>query len=383
MASNIYRVAFLAAISGFVPGMAQERLDPSSIKFDLRDDAPVKLVSCDSGESRKSTHVGSLVIDLHITAKLRNTSGNTIRSVTLMLLAQESIPGGKMSSSAASANVAPGETFDMQINGRLMRPAPMQATAGPLVRVSVDGILFNNYEFYGPDRLNSHRQMVAWAMQADRDRKYFKQVLQSRGKTGLRQEMLESLNRQLERPHLDVQLARGRSTTSIASSPDQMSRFTAFLQIPESPIKPTEGWAEIAGNEVRTPRIEIQNTSPKSIRYVEIAWLVSDLQGKQYLAGSVPASEGELYLPPGRTAKLIQDTSLRFSRNGGRPVDIKSMTGFVSEVEYADHNMWIPRREDLARDDLLRVMPPSPLEQRLTDLYRDSLDAVIRELNKF
>ena len=67
-----------------------------------------------------------------------------------------------------SFNVAPGETFDMQINGRLMRPVPLQAAVGPLVRVIVDGILFKNYEFYGPDRLNSHRQMLAWAMQADR-----------------------------------------------------------------------------------------------------------------------------------------------------------------------------------------------------------------------
>jgi hypothetical protein len=383
MASRIHHLILAAAIAGIVPGTAQDRLDPASaIKFELKGDAPVQLVSFDASESRVSSRGGALVMDLHVVAKLRNTSGDTIRSVTLLLLAQEATPGGKMSSSAVSANVAPQGTFDMQINGRLMRPVLAQAASGPLVRVIVDGLLFKNYEFYGPDRLNSHRQMVAWAMQADRDRKYFKQVLQTRGKAGLKQEMIDSLNRQADRPHLDVQLSRGRATTSAALSPDQAAQF-AFLQLPDSPVKPMSGSAEIARNEARAPRIEIQNTSAKSIRYVEIAWLVQDLQGKEYLAGSVPASEGELYLPPGRKARLIQDTSLRFSRNGGQPVDIKNMTGFVSEVEYSDHNIWIPRREALKNSDLLRVMPPSLEEQRLTDLYIKGIDVLVNELNRF
>ncbi len=381
MASNLYRVILLAAIAVIVPGMAQERLDPaSSIKFALPDDAPVQLVSFDAGDSRVSSRGGALLIDLHMVAKLRNTSGNYIRGVTLLLQAQEAPLGGRMSSSVASINVAPQETFRMGIDGRLMRP--VQTGSGPLVRVTVDGVLFKNYDFYGPDHLSSRRQMLAAEMQAERDRKYFKQVLQTRGVAGLQQEMLDSLNRQAERPHLDVQLARGRATSSAGSSPDHVAEFT-FLQIPDSPIKPMTGWAEIARNEAHSPKIEIRNTSSKSIRYVEIAWLIKDKQGTEYLAGSVPASEGLLYLPPGRTAKLQQDTSLRFSRKGGRPVDIQNMTGFVSEVEYSDHNIWIPTRENLKHDNLLSVMPPSPEEQHLTDLYRQSIDVLVRELNKF
>ena len=384
MGSNIHRIAGLAVIGFLAPALAQERLDPASaIKFDLKDDAPVRVVSFDAGDSRVSSRGGALMIDLHMVAKLRNSSGDYIRSVTLLLSAQEATTGSRMSSSVASANVGPGETFDMRIDGRLMRP--VQAGGGPLVRVIVDGILFKNYEFYGPDRLNSHRQMLAWAMQGDRDRKYFKQVLQTRGVAGLQQEMLDSLSRQSERPHLDVQLAaRGRATTSAASAPDHMAQF-AFLQLPESPIQPTNGWAEIARNQVRTPKIEIRNTSPKSIRYVEVAWLVKDLKNQEYLAGSIPASDGELYLPPGRTARLLQDTSLSFTRNGGQPVVIQNMTGFVSEVEYSDHSIWIPTRESLKRSNVLQVMPPSFEEQHLTDLYRQpkGIEALVRELNKF
>jgi hypothetical protein len=279
-----------------------------------------------------------------------------------------------------SGNVAPGDVFDMAINGRVMRPA--QGAVGPLVRVTVDGVLFRNYEFYGPDRLNSRRQMIAREMEADRDRKYFKQVLQARGPDGLKREMLESLSRQNERPHLDVQVAHGPSVASSALSPDRQENF-AFLQLPDSPIKPMNGSAEIARNLVLTPQIQVQNTSVKNIHYVEIAWLVKDVQGNSYYAGSLPASDGELFLPPGRTARMLQDSSLRFSRSGGQPVEIRNMTGFVSQVEYADQSVWIPKRESLKNSDLLRVIPPSPEELRLTDIYNHKgIDALVRELNR-
>ena len=321
------------------------------------------------------------MIDLHISARLRNTGKDYIRGVTLLLMAQESTAGGRMSIAFPSINAAPGEVFPVSIDGRLMRP--LQPGYGPLVRVNVDGVLFKNFEFYGPDHLNSRRQMVAWGLQADRDRKYLKQVLQTRGVAGLQQEMLESLDRQAKRPHLDVTLARGRSTALALDSPAHQAQF-AFLQMPESPVKPQEGWAEIAGNEARKPSIEVHNNSSKLVRYVEIAWLVKDMKGREYLAGSIPASEGELYLPPGGSARLLQETSLRFSRNGGQPVDIQNMTGFVSEVEYSDGSVWIPKLESLRRSNLLRILPPSPEEQHLTDIYRkEGPDALVRELSKF
>lgn len=380
MGSNKYIRVGLPALMVMTAAVAQDRLDPAtSIKFDLRNDAPIKVESFDSSESRVYSRVGTLVIDLHVVAKLRNTSRDNIRGVTLLLLAHESIAGGKMSTSV-SGNVAPGDVFDMAINGRMMRPA--QGAVGPLVRVTLDGVLFRNYEFYGPDRLNSRRQMIAREMEADRDRKYFKQVLQARGPDGLKQEMLESLSRQSARPHLDVQVAHGPSVASSALTPDRQENF-AFLQLPDSPIKPMSGSAEIALNLVRTPQVEVQNTSVKNIRYVEIAWLVKDAQGNRYFAGSLPASDGELYLPPGRTARVLQDSSLRFSRSGGQPVEIRNLTGFVNQVEYSDQNVWIPKRETLKNSDLLKVIPPSSEELWLTDLYNHKgIEALVRELNR-
>jgi hypothetical protein len=110
---------------------------------------------------------------------------------------------------------------------------------------------------------------------------------------------------------------------------------------------------------------------------------VKDKEGHEYLAGSVPGSSTAMLLPPGQKSRLLPDTSLRFSRTG-RPVEIQGMTGFVSQVEYADGKVWVPSRDALKSSPLLRIMAPSPEEQRLADIYANKgLSALIAELNRF
>jgi hypothetical protein len=260
---------------------------------------------------------------------------------------------------------------------------PTQAAAGPLVEVNLDGVLFQDLSFYGDDRLNSRRTMTAWEMEAQRDRDHLKRVLAGNGPDGLRHEMIESLARQAERPQLDVRVARGGPVVSSAAAPAEHQEQFAFLKFPDSPVEPVEGSAQLAGNEVRAPHIQVLNKSDKAIKYVELGWLVRDRTGQQYMAASLPAADPALYLPPGRTARVLQETALRFSRSG-QPVPIQSMTGFVSEVQFADGKVWVPNRQNLENAQLLKVLPPSNEEQRLSDLYRTKgLAALIEELKKF
>ncbi len=190
--------------------------------------------------------------------------------------------------------------------------------------------------------------------------------------------MLDSLARQDERPRIDVRVSRGGRAVGSAAEPERTARF-AFLKMPDAPVEAIDGWAEVAGNEARTPTIQVLNRSTRPVRYVEIGWIVKDQQGHEFLAGSVPAAESDLFLPPGRKGRVLQDTSLRFSRNAGEPVSIASMTGFVSQVEFADGEVWVPSRSSLPP-----VVAPSPEEQRLADLYRTKgLNAVVEELRKF
>jgi hypothetical protein len=260
---------------------------------------------------------------------------------------------------------------------------PTQAAAGPLVEVNLDGVLFQDLSFYGPDRLNSRRTMTAWEMEAQRDREYFKRVLAQNGPEGLRHELIESLARQAERPQLDVRVARGGPAVSSAAAGAEHQEQFAFLKFPDAPVEPVEGWAQLAGNEVRAPRVQVLNKSDKAVKYVELGWLVRDRTGQQYLAASLPAADPALYLPAGRTARVLQETALRFSRSG-QPMSIQGMTGFVSEVEFADGKVWVPNRQNLENAQLLKVLPPSNEEQRLSDLYRSKgIGALIEELKKF
>ena len=383
--SNSIRGLAVAAglIACAAPVAAQETtLDPAnSVRIDLPPNSPLDLLEKTMGDSRATSRGGAIVLDLHMGLTLRNSGSKHIRGVTLLVTAQEFAPGGKGSVARPSIDVAPGQTFTLPVDIRLVRP--VQQTPGPLVHVQLDGVLFDDLTFFGPNKLNSQRALTFWEVEAQRDRTYFKQALQARGESALGEEMRKSLARQADRPQLDVSLTRnGRPVGAVVPSTDHVAQF-AFLNLPNAPVQPVEGWAAISGNEARSPQIEIVNNSGKAVRYVEIGWLVKDKQGHEYLAGSVPASESTLLLPSGHRTKLLQDTALKFSHIG-RPIEIEGMTGYVSEVEFADGRVWVPSRRDLDSSPLLRVTAPSPEEQRLADVYsKKGLTALVAGLNRY
>ena len=359
-------------------------LDPqTAVQVNLRDDSPVTLLSAALGESRATARGAALVLDLHMLLTLRNASPNRIRGVVLSVVSQEVTVGGKASVSAPSLNVGPGEAFPVRIDLQLMRPT--QAAASPLVKVELDGVLFQNLAFFGPDKLHSQRTLTAWEMEAQRDRENLKRVLAQAGAEGLRQAMLEIQAREDDRPQLNVRLVRRRALSGAGAVAGGIrTEQFAFLHFPNAPVEPVDGWAELSGrgDVAEAAHIDVHNRSNKPVRYVELGWLVSD-ENRQYMAASLPPSGPELVLRPNETARLDQDTELRFSRNG-EPLSVRRMTGFISQVEFSDGKIWVPSRQDLAGAALLKVLAPSPEEQRLADLYlKKGLPALIEELKKF
>jgi len=231
--------------------MAQQPpLDPrSSLKIDFPKDSPVLVVSADMGDTATMARGSAMVIDLRASLSLRNSAPRRLRGVTLLVSAQEVTAGGKASVSVPSLNVASGEAFPVRIDLRLLRPL---FPVGPLVVVSLDGVLFEDLSFFGLDKLHSRRSMTVWELEARRDRRHFKSVLSARGQEALRQELLESLARQSDRPRVDVQFARGGRTTNLDAG--RAVQF-AFLRVPDSPIEPVGGTARIAGNEATSPSL--------------------------------------------------------------------------------------------------------------------------------
>ncbi len=354
---------------------AQSPLDP---RIEFGADAPLAVVSSNWGESKTTARGGAMVIDLKSSIVLKNLQNKRIRAVTLLVLAQDVTPGGKGSISLASLDVGPKENFPVKIDMRLLRP--LDGNGGSLVRVRLDGVLFEDLSFLGDNRLNSRRSMLLWEMEARRDRKYFKSVLEARGLDGLQKEVLTSLQHQAERPKVDVQMARGLIGMPATAAAENRQVQFSFLRMPDAPIDIMAGSAKVAVNSAHMPEFTVRNKSSRAVRFMDIGWIVKDSGGREFLAGSLPA---DLMLSPGGMGHIDQKASLKFS-DGGSPVTIQGMTGFVNHVEYADGEVWIPSRASLEDPRLARVAAPSPEEQRLTDLYRrKGAKALAEELKKF
>src|SRR6185312_1440039 len=103
-------------------------LSSSSFSIELGKDSPVMMVGTTTGQSRATSRGSALLIDLHMSLSLRNTSAKRIHSLKLGVIAQEVAVGGKGSVAQTGMNVAPGETFPVRIDTLLMKPAQ---AAGP------------------------------------------------------------------------------------------------------------------------------------------------------------------------------------------------------------------------------------------------------------
>src|SRR6202790_1540587 len=265
-------------------------------KIELPKDSPVTVVSADFGDSNEMARGGAMLLDLHAALSLRNSSARRIRGITLLVMAQEATLGGKGRITFTSMDVGPQETFPLRVDLRLLRP--LQASAAAPVEIGLDGILFDDLSFYGPDKLSSRRAMTVSEFEARRDRKYYKALLAEGGSQKLQQAILESLAHQADRPAFDVQVVRGGRATNF--EPEKEVQF-AFLKLPDSPIELTDGKARISGNEARAPRLDVQNRSDRPVRYLEVGWILQDRNGREFLAGSVPAA---LQLGPGQKSPL-------------------------------------------------------------------------------
>jgi hypothetical protein len=379
--TRILLVALLLAVSA----LGQETaLDPaSSFKINFPQDSPVTLVSFDLGGSKATVRGGAMALDLNSGLLLRNSSGKRIRGVTLLVLAQDFSPGGRGSVAVPAVDAAPGENFPVRIDLRMLRP--LAAGNGPLVQVLLDGVLFEDLSFFGENRLNSRRSLTVWELEARRDRRHFQQLLEARGPEALQRELVASVSRLQERPRLDVQISRrGRlprpaGAPATVFEPERPVQFS-FLRLPDAPIELTGGAAKVAGNEAKAPSIDIVNKQGKAIRHLELGWVVGTRDGVEFLAGTLPA---DVQLAGNGRTSILDEAALRLTSRTGSRVVIDNLVGFAHSVEFADGQLWIPSRAALEDPRLARLLPPSPEEQRLVELYRKfGLKALLADLRK-
>ena len=362
-------------IVAMAAGAAFSQSGPVHGKIDFPSNSPVSLLATDWGESGAQARGGAMEVDLRLSLQLRNEDKRRIRGVTLAVVTQQSAPGGKAWITVPTLDVAPGEAFPVRWNVRLLRP--LQNGGAPDVEVTLDGVLFDNLSFFGPDQMKSRRAMTVWELESRRDRKYFRSLLEAQGENGLRAALIDSQQRQMDRRvQPGMSLASGRAPR-VTNTEIERKVDVAFLKMPESPIEPLSGTARLSGNEAVVPQFEIRNKSDRWVKHFEMGLIVRDKDGREFLAGSAPADPS---LAPGQKSFVTQETALRFSGTAM----VEGISGVVTSVEFNDGQFWIPSRAALASDPRLRTMiPPSPEEQRLVQIYKKrGLTGVMDELKR-
>jgi len=343
-------------------------------------DSPVLFVSFNMGPSTVRPRGVSMALDLHASLMLRNVGNKPISGLTLRVEAEDLKASGKGSVIMPSLNVQPGEVFPVRIDMELLRPFNVPKSDSALVQVSLDCALFTDLTAYGPDKLHSRRALLVFELEAKRDRRYLAKLLEDDRLPQLREELnfgLQDLNPQ----QLGLELLRAPSPDSRGERPLAVSP----VSFRSSPVQPLRGAAQVAGNEVRGPRVEVQNISRKAVRSIGMGWIVRDERGREFVAGSVPSA---LNLAPVATASMVEPGTLRFSRPTGQPMMIGGLMAFVNDVEFADGKLWIPSRADIeeATSDpvLRRELASSPEQQRLTEIYRKKgMSGLSEELRRF
>lgn len=363
------------------PGLlrADDRSSMPWLNVEFPRDSPVGVISFSLGDSTASVRGISLAMGLHTSLTLRNNSGKPLRALTLLVQAQDLTPAGKASVTVPSLNIMPGEIFPVRLDLELLRPFSSTRTGSALVEVTLDCVLFDDLSSYGPDKLHSLRSLLVYQWQARRDRRYFRALMET-GQTAKLQEEMNFGLPDARPPELGFELLSDIRRVSANSRALPL----AFVPFPDAPVELLKGDARVYRNEVHTPELDLQNLTHKTLESVELGWILHDNDGRDYMAGSLPAN---VQIGPVQQARVLQGTVLRFSHSSGRPVLVDGVTAFVSNVQFSDGGLWIPSRADISQSNLdpalKRAIVSSPEQQRLTEIYRrKGMNALAAELKK-
>src|ERR1051326_1000621 len=87
-----------------------------AVQVNLPSNAPLTICGVSMDNSRATARGAALALDLHMAVTLENKTGNRIHGVTLRVVAQEVVLGGKGSVTYPSLNVGPGESLPVRID---------------------------------------------------------------------------------------------------------------------------------------------------------------------------------------------------------------------------------------------------------------------------
>jgi len=359
---------FALALGSYAPAASDPDLNSVGrwLTFDFPRDSPVLPVSFAMGSTTAKIRGTSIMLGLHASFVLRNVGAKSLSGLTMRVEAPD-LQSGKGSVTVPSLTVQPGETFPVNLDMEILRPISAGRTATPsLVQVSLDCALFSDLTAYGPDQLHARRVLMVYELEARREREYLAQLLHNQEWAKLRDELNFGLPDAAPRS-LGLEFIRGPLSSVLSAK--------AFAVSPVifsgAPVQPIGGSAQVVGNEVRSPYVELRRMSNRGVRTLELGWIVRDDHDRDFVGGSIPVT---LSTETVQSVKITDSAALRFSNGIGQPMVIGALRAFVNDVEFTDGKVWIPSRTDIdeaTNDPVLRhELANSPEQQRLAKIYR-------------
>lgn len=368
--------AALAVACAAQPARAQV----PQVAVDIPDGVPLRVAAQDFSASEFEVRGGAIVIHLSGWVHFRHHGADPVRAIALRVAAGEETLGGRATVTMPSLHAGRGESFEVPLNLRLVRPLP--AGQGSAVRIEPDAVLFASLAAAGPDRLDSIRKLTVLEMEARRDREHFLALWQRGGKPALTAAMQASLRRQAARPRLEVRLA-GQGPATVAAAAPVREMEIAVVNQPDAPLILESGSARVRGSVSDAPRFLLRSRSGRAVRHFDIGWLVRDGDGSLYSVGSAPVAERTGVAGPQARQTAGEGRFLIRPAAGGNPA-IDAMLAYLRSAQFDDGTVWVPSREALEASRLAEAVPVSAEERRLSQLYRErGADAIAEELRKF
>ena len=368
--------AALAVACAAQPARAQV----PQVAVDIPDGVPLRVAAQDFSASEFEVRGGAIVIHLSGWVHFRHHGADPVRAIALRVAAGEETLGGRATVTMPSLHAGRGESFEVPLNLRLVRPLP--AGQGSAVRIEPDAVLFASLAAAGPDRLDSIRKLTVLEMEARRDREHFLALWQRGGKPALTAAMQASLRRQAARPRLEVRLA-GQGPATVAAAAPVREMEIAVVNQPDAPLILESGSARVRGSVSDAPRFLLRSRGGRAVRHFDIGWLVRDGDGSLYSVGSAPVAERTGVAGPQAQQTAGEGRFLIRPAAGGNPA-IDAMLAYLRSAQFDDGTVWVPSREALEASRLAEAVPVSAEERRLSQLYRErGADAIAEELRKF
>ncbi len=370
-----------------VTAAANEELDPAAfVRVSLPANSPLEMVRLEHGQSRVTRGPKILSMDLSLMLTVRNRAGKAVEGIALVLGYGFGKAQTEGLSAVAGIRVEPGASYAVPARMRAEVELPGVGTRGgsgqlpTSARLGLDAVLFADGTTFGPDQMRSLGTMRINQAESARDRRFFQGLLHSGGLPLLIPVLEKIAARQPGLPqflaYATPRIVGGQSAER-ARATAQLADFRV-VRFPGAPIEIVSARARVFDGGLVDPFLEIQNVSGGEITDFQVAWVLKDASGIEFLAATISGAGRSQSGAPVRAGEARAWTDRAVLATGPAPSG-PILTGrvYLRAVQFASGQVWVPEWPLFEAAGLSRILSNSPETSRLLRVYRDRGSAAL------